>query len=112
MDEAVDVEPLILGPPRGARSPAAHRPDPAGDRLEPQPCLILGPELDLLVGVLAAQLGNPPRREILSRPVARPRWRPWGGMAAAPGARSPGRAAIPSRSGRRPGRPSGRGRRR
>jgi hypothetical protein len=112
MDEAVDVEPLILGPARGTVSPSAHHPDAAGDRLEPQPGLLLGPELDRLAGILPAQLGNPPRRDRSSRPVVRPRWRPWGGTVAAPGARGTGRATILSRSSCRPLHPSGLGRRR
>src|SRR4029079_11290288 len=86
VDEAVDVEPLVLGPPRADRAPAPHGPDATGDRLEAHPRLILGPELDPLVGVLAAQLGNPPVRGVFSRPAARRRSRPWGGGAAAPGA--------------------------
>src|SRR5205823_5919206 len=57
--EAIDVEPLVLGLTAGAGPAPPQPPDPAGDRLEPQPRLVLGPHLDRLARVGGPQPPHP-----------------------------------------------------
>ena len=58
--EAVHVEPLVLGLPARVGPAPPQPPDPAGDRLEPQPRLVLGPHLDRLGRVRGPQPPHPP----------------------------------------------------
>lgn len=50
-DEAVEVEPLVAGFDLGDRALALGGPDPTQDGLEPEALLVLGPDLDAVIGV-------------------------------------------------------------
>src|SRR5262249_9456048 len=57
--EAVHVEPVVRGSPAGPGPVPPRGPHPAGDRLEPQPALILRPHLDLLARAALPQALQP-----------------------------------------------------
>src|SRR5581483_5233237 len=79
--EPVHVQPLVPGPPARPGPAALERPDPPGDRLEPEPGLVLGPHLDPLKRVPPAEPGQPPS-QVFSPTAGGPPGRPPSGAAA------------------------------
>jgi len=57
-DEGGDVEPFIAVMTECNRPLADRRPDPATDRLQADPVLIRGPDLDRLIGMLGGFFGR------------------------------------------------------
>ena len=57
--EPVHVQPLVFGPPARPGSASLAPPHPAGNRLQSEPCLVLGPHLDDLSGVHRPQPPHP-----------------------------------------------------
>ena len=55
-DEAIEVEPLVLVRGQRCRAPAAPRPDPANHRLQAEPVLVEGPDLDGAARLLGLRL--------------------------------------------------------
>src|SRR5262249_20164558 len=73
--------------------------------------LVLGPHLDGLVRVGRPQFGDPSGEPVKATPAAAPGWRPWGVAGGAPEGRTRAGRATARRSGGRPRRPTGPGRR-
>src|SRR5262245_47605444 len=98
MYKTIDVQPLVFGTAVGRGATALGGPDPPGDRLESQPGLILGPELDGLLGMVAAQRGQAVGQGVFSTPAALRHGRPSDSWGEALAGSTPSGSATASRS--------------
>ena len=96
--KAIDVEPLVFRAAGGRGPTALGRPNPPGDRLESQPGLILGPQLDDLLGMVAAQRGQAVGQGVFSTPAALRHGRPPDSWGAALAGSTPSGSTTASRS--------------